>query len=67
MGEGVRLKNENLSQNLIHQQSNHPQHPQQTIHTEKLLKETEDYNIRNILNKQFTLKNYLKKQKIIIM
>ena len=43
-GEGVRLKNENLSQNLIHQQSNHPQHPQQTIHTEKLLKETEDYN-----------------------
>ena len=67
MGEGVRLKNENLSQNLIHQQSNHPQHPQQTIHTEKLLKETEDYNIRNILNKQFTLKNYLKKQKIIII
>ena len=44
MGEGVRLKNENLSQNLIHQQSNHPQHPQQTIHTEKLLKETEDNN-----------------------
>ena len=44
MGEGVRLKNENLSQNLIHQQSNHPQHPQQTIHTEKLLKETDDYN-----------------------
>ena len=44
MGEGIRLKNENLSQNLIHQQSNHPQHPQQTIHTEKLLKETEDYN-----------------------
>ena len=44
MGEGVRLKNENLSQNLIHQQSNHPQHPQQTINTEKLLKETEDYN-----------------------
>ena len=44
MGEGVRLKNENLSQNLIHQQSNHPQHPQQTIHTEKLLKETENYN-----------------------
>ena len=44
MGEGVGLKNENLSQNLIHQQSNHPQHPQQTIHTEKLLKETEDYN-----------------------
>ena len=43
-GEGVRLKNENLSQNIIHQQSNHPQHPQQTIHTEKLLKETEDYN-----------------------
>ena len=43
-GEGVRLKNENLSQNLIHQQSNHPQHPQQTIHTEKLLKETEYYN-----------------------
>ena len=43
-GEGVRLKHENLSQNLIHQQSNHPQHPQQTIHTEKLLKETEDYN-----------------------
>ena len=41
MGEGVRLKNENLYQNLIHQQSNHPQHPQQTIHTEKLLKETE--------------------------
>ena len=41
MGEGVRLKK---SQNLIHQQSNHPQHPQQTIHTEKLLKETEDYN-----------------------
>ena len=67
MGEGVRLKNENVSQNLIHQQSNHPQHPQQTIHTEKLLKETEDYNIRNILNKQFTLKNYLKKQKIIII
>ena len=47
MGEGVRLKHENLSQNiqnLIHQQSNHPQHPQQTIHTEKLLKETDDYN-----------------------
>ena len=44
MGEGVRLKNENLSQNLIHQQSNHPQHPQQTIHSEKLLKETEDSN-----------------------
>ena len=47
MGEGVRLKHETLSQNiqnLIHQQSNHPQHPQQTIHTEKLLKETEDYN-----------------------
>ena len=44
MGEGVRLKNENLSQNLIHQQSNHPQHPQQTIHTEKLLKETENNN-----------------------
>ena len=46
MGEGVRLKNENLSQNLIHQQSNHPQHPQQTIHTEKLLKETK-YNNNN--------------------
>ena len=44
MGEGVRLKHENLSQNLIHQQSNHPQHPQQIIHTEKLLKETEDNN-----------------------
>ena len=44
MGEGVRLKNEILSQNWTHQQSNHPQHPQQTIHTEKLLKETEDYN-----------------------
>ena len=43
-GEGVRLNNENLSQNSIHQQANHPQHPQQTIHTEKLLKETEDYN-----------------------
>ena len=48
MGEGVRLKHEKLSQNiqnLIHQQSNHPQHPQQTIHTEKLLKETDDYNL----------------------
>ena len=44
MGEGVRLKHENLSQNLIHQQSNHPQHPQQTIHTEQLLLETEDCN-----------------------
>ena len=44
MGEGVRLKNEILSQNLIQQQSNQPQHPQQTIHTEKLLKETSTNN-----------------------
>ena len=44
MGEGVRLKNEILSQNLIQQQSNQPQHPQQTVHTEKLLKETSTNN-----------------------
>ena len=44
MDEGVRLKNEFLSQNLIQQQSNQPQHPQQTIQTEKLLKETSTNN-----------------------
>ena len=48
MGEGVRFKNEKLSLNLIHQQSNQPQHPQQTIHTEKLLKETSTNNNNNI-------------------
>ena len=44
MGEGVRLKNEILSQNLIQQQSNQPQHPQQRMETEKLLKETPSNN-----------------------
>ena len=44
MGEGVRLKNEFTIENPPNEQSNQPQHPQQTIHTEKLLKETEDYN-----------------------
>ena len=44
MGEGVRLKSEILSQNLIQQQSNPPQHPQQTMETEKLLKETSTNN-----------------------
>ena len=44
MGEGVRLKSEILSQNLIQQQSNQPQHPQQTMETEKLLKETSTNN-----------------------
>ena len=44
MGEGVRLKSEIVSQNLIQQQSNQPQHPQQTMETEKLLKETSTNN-----------------------
>ena len=44
MGEGVRLKSEILSQNLIQQQSNPPQHPQQRMETEKLLKETPSNN-----------------------
>ena len=44
MGEGVRLKNEFLSQNLIQQQSNQSQHPQQRMEAEKLLKETSTSN-----------------------
>ena len=46
MGEGVRLKNEILSQNLIQQQSNQSHQPQQINSTEKLLKET--YTNNNI-------------------
>ena len=41
---GVRLKDEISSENQTHQQSNQLQHPQQTIHTEKLLKETSTNN-----------------------
>ena len=44
MGEGVRLKNEILSQNLIQQQSNQSQHTQLTNPNEKLLKETHTNN-----------------------
>ena len=44
MGEGVRLSDLFNVENQPNSQSNQPQHPQQTIHTEKLLKETEDYN-----------------------
>ena len=45
MGEGVRLKKWFfLSQNLIQQQSNQSQHPQQRMEAEKLLKETSTSN-----------------------
>lgn len=45
MGEGVRLKKWIfLSQNLIQQQSNQSQHPQQRMEAEKLLKETSTSN-----------------------
>ena len=48
MAEDTRLKH---SKKMLYVKSqsdnqfNQPQHPQQTIHTEKLLKETEDYNL----------------------
>ena len=47
MAEDTRLKHSNERFNVENQSNNHsnqPQHPQQTIHTEKLLKETEDNN-----------------------
>ena len=47
MAEDTRLKHSTKTfyvKNQSDNQSNQPQHPQQTIHTEKLLKETEDYN-----------------------
>ena len=47
MAEDTRLKHstENFYfENQSDNQSNQPQHPQQTMETEKLLKETEDYN-----------------------
>ena len=47
MAEDTRLKHSTDTfyvKNQSNQQSNQPQHPQQTIHTEKLLKETEYYN-----------------------
>ena len=43
MAEDTRMKHSTESFNIEHQSdnpSNQPQHPQQTIHTEKLLKET---------------------------
>ena len=48
MGEGVRLKNEILSQHLIQQQSNQSQHTQQPTETKKLLKETHTNDYINI-------------------
>ena len=50
MAEDIRLKHSNERFNVKNQSdnpSNQPQHPQQTMETEKLLKETDDYN--NIL------------------
>ena len=47
MAEDTRLKHSTemlYVKNQSDNQSNQPQLPQQTIHTEKLLKETEDYN-----------------------
>ena len=44
MGEGVRLSDLFNVENQPNSQSNQPQHPQQTIHTEKLLKETSTNN-----------------------
>ena len=47
MAEFTRLKHSKemlYVKNQSDNQSNQPQHPQQTIHTEKLLKKTEDYN-----------------------
>ena len=47
MAEDTRLKHSKemlYIKNQSNNQSNQPQHPQQTIHTEKLLKETDDYN-----------------------
>ena len=40
MGEGVRLKNQTNVEDQPNQQSNQPQHHQQTNNTENLLKET---------------------------
>ena len=47
MAEDTRLKHSKemlYIKNQSNNQSNQPQHPQQTIHTEKLLKETDDCN-----------------------
>ena len=47
MAEDTRLKHSTerfYVKNQSNNQSNQPQHPQQTIHTEKLLKETTYYN-----------------------
>ena len=50
MGEGVRLKNEILSQNSIQQQPNQSQHPQQKTVPENTLKETSlNNNIENTI------------------
>ena len=57
MAEDTRLKHSTETfyvKNQSDNQSNQPQHPQQTIHTEKLLKETEDYNNRLYYNGTFT-------------
>ena len=48
MAEDTRLKHSTESfyiESQSNNQSNKPQHPQQTIHTENLLKETEDIDI----------------------
>ena len=51
MAEDTRLKHSTETfyvKNQSDNQSNQPQHPQQTIHTEKLLKETSTNNNNNI-------------------
>ena len=47
MGEGVRLRNEILIENQTNEPPIQPQHPQQTIRTEQLLKEISTNNHNN--------------------
>ena len=57
MAEDTRLKHSKemlYIKNQSNNQSNQPQHPQQTIHTEKLLKETDDCNNIDYYNGHFT-------------
>ena len=55
MGEGVRLRNEILIENQTNEPPLQPQHPQQTIRTEQLLKETSTNNNDNTNNIQYTI------------
>ena len=55
MGEGVRLRNEILIENQTNEPPLQPQHPQQTIRTEQLLKGTSTNNNDNTNNIEYTV------------